>query len=231
MDHSAELWRYNQIESAEPQRAESLRAAPPWSDLMAETCRALRSSIMDGTARFGFDESGRDESHLRAVVQFPVGEQIFDWFFNSRTGYRAQFRVGAEHGNEQNSLLIGILRREFHAFESGSISARRLSSSFEDRGPISASIQDVVASLSPLLSKVWFCAKRIRQDSGVEEVTVSTSTPDLIFSSDCAPWRTIYAEDPNAWLDVKGAFVSPTGLYQLKDPMLRAEGLSCRGTA
>ena len=31
--------------------------------------------------------------HCRAVVQFPVRVDVFDWFFNGRTGYRAHFRA------------------------------------------------------------------------------------------------------------------------------------------
>ena len=198
---------------------------------MTIICRALQASLADSTARFGFDESGRSVDDLRAVVQFPVGEQAFDCFFNSHTGYRAQFRKGAEHGSEQNSLLISMLRRELEAYESDSILARRLTCSFDDRAPMTASKQDVLASLSPPLSKVWFCAKLIRHNGGIDELTVFSSTPDLVFRGGFAPWRSVYAEDPNAWLDVKGAFVSSSGLYQLKDSMFRAKGLFCRGTA
>jgi hypothetical protein len=96
---------------------------------------------------------------------------------------------------------------------------------------MSATLQDVLASLSPTLSKVWFCAKLIGMHGGIEDLAVFLSTPDLAFGSDCPAWHSVCADGINAWLDVKGAFVSASGLYQLKDPSVRAQGLHCRGTA
>jgi hypothetical protein len=43
--------------------------------------------------RLGREHLDRDWNHVSAVVQFPVGTKLFDWFFNARTGYRAHFRV------------------------------------------------------------------------------------------------------------------------------------------
>jgi len=225
------LWHYERIKLAEPDRAELLRSASKWLDLSTVISDAVRTSLQGGTIRFGFDESGREVNDLRAILQFPVGEQVFDWFFNSQTGYRAQFRKSARYGNEQNVALIEALRRELEPYKSTSIRGRRLSTEFNDLGPMTVLGSDVLASLSPPLSKVWFCAKLIGLDGGVKELTVYTSTPDLAFASGSDAWRSIYANGPNAWLDVKGAFVGPAGFYQIKDPMLRAEGLHCRGTA
>ena len=230
-EHATDLWHYDKIELTEPDRATRLRDAPEWPDLMAMTCHALGASLAYCAARFGFDESGTNPNDLRAVIQFPVGEQLFDWFFNSRTGYRAQFRRGAEYGTRQNALLTAMVRREMEASRLFPVAARRLTSTFDDHGPMMASAQDFLASLDPPLSKVWFCGRLVRVAGGVEDLTVSSSTADLAFRSDCEPWRSIYADEANAWLDVKGAFVSASGLYQLKDPALRAQALHCRGTA
>jgi hypothetical protein len=73
---------------------------------------ALRVSLMKGGVRFGFDESGRNAIDLRAVVQFPIGAELFDWFFNARTGYRAQFRYGWQKGLSENAHLVTMLRTE-----------------------------------------------------------------------------------------------------------------------
>jgi hypothetical protein len=228
---AVDLWHYGQIELREPERATRLRDAPEWPDLMAMTCHALGASLAIGATRFGFDESGRNANDLRAVLQFPVGEQLFDWFFNSRTGYRAQFRKGAAYGNDQNSLFITMMRRELEVCTLFPVAARQLSRSFDDHGPVMASAQDFLTSLDPSLSKVWFCARLIRVTGGIEHLRVFCSTPDLAFRGDCAPWCSVYADESNAWLDIKGAFVSASGLYQLKDPGLRAQGLHWRGTA
>ena len=58
-----------------------------------------------------------------------------------------------------------------------------------------------VTSLAPSLSKVWFCGRRIGRYGGVEDMSVFQSTPDLVFRSGYAAWRSIYADELNAWLD------------------------------
>ena len=231
MDDFAELWDYEQIAAREPERAAHLAAAPDWKDIAIMVSNALQSSFFNGTTRFGVDESGRNSNHLRVVLQFPIGEQLFDWFFNSRTGYRAQFRRGAYLGTAENAALIARLRDEFHSSNLVNIAARRLSSSFDDLGPITIRASDLLTSLDPSLSKVWFCGRRIGHTGGVEDLEVFRSTPDLTFRSGREAWRSICADDQNAWLDVKGAFLGDNGLYQPKTPIARGRDLESRGTA
>ncbi|MEJ7667918.1 MAG: hypothetical protein WKH97_04115 [Casimicrobiaceae bacterium] len=231
MNELTDLWHYETIAVQEPERAARLSAAPDWTDMILMVSDAFRTSLLNGATRFGFDESGRNASHLRTVMQFPVGEQLFDWFFNAQTGYRAQFRRGSEFGNVQNAALITVLRREFDACNLDEVSARRLSNTFDDLGSMNAEAQDVLTSLDPSLSKVWFCARRIGRHNGVEDRTVFQSTPDLLFWSGYPAWRSISADDLNAWLDVKGAFIGDNEVYQLKAPILRAQDLQSRGTA
>jgi hypothetical protein len=193
--------------------------------------RALHASLSNGAARFGFDESGRNRIDLRAVVQFPVGEKLFDWFFNARTGYRAQFRSGCENGSAENARLVTILRGEVEGCMQGQVLARRLSSSFDDLGPMAATVQDVLVSLDPALSKLWFCEGLIGLDGGVKDLHVFRTGPKLVFDNRREPWSSLYADESNAWVDLKGAFVGDGGIYQLKDPAIRAQGLQARGTA
>lgn len=87
----------------------------------------------------------------------------------------------------------------------------------------------IVASLDPLLSKVWFCEKRIG-DGEIQELFVSRTGPKLVFA-DSDPWSSLYAEDADGWIDVKGAFMSPRGGYQPKSPEERAANLQQRGSA
>jgi hypothetical protein len=96
---------------------------------------------------------------------------------------------------------------------------------------MNAGLQDVVKSLDPELSKVWVCDTLIGNVGGVQNLIVSRSEPDLVFSSGCEPWRSLCADESNAWLDLKGAFIGDVGLYQLKDPKVRAQDLEIRGTA
>jgi hypothetical protein len=156
------------------------------------------------------------------VVQFPIGEELFDLFFNARTGYRAQFRYGWENGAAENAHLVTVLRTEIEACRQVQFSCRRLSQSFDDVGAMTAALQDIVKSLDPTLSKVWVCDRLIRKGGGLQDLNVSRSEPDLVFNNKCEPWRSLCADESNAWLDLKGAFMGDAGLYQLKDPAVRA---------
>jgi hypothetical protein len=212
-------------------RAARLQNAPPLEELVDMLRVALRTSILERNTRFGFDQSGRSSDHLRAVVQFHVGDQVFDWFFNCHTGYRGQFRVGWENGATANALIITALRNELQERLGETVSARLLTCSFDDLGPMVAKSQDILVSLDPLLSKVWACDRLIGSKGGVTDLYVSRSGPKLLFHEACDPWSSLHADDPNAWLDVKGAFMCDKGLYQLKDPAFRAQQLQQNGTA
>jgi hypothetical protein len=223
------LWCFDEVASQDETRANRLRNAPAWPDMTLALSDALHAALSNRSVRFGFEESSRDSADLRAVVQFPIGARLFDCFFNARTGYRAQFRCGC--GAEENARLVAMLRREIEVCAQKDVAARRLSCLFEDVGEMVASVQDVAVSLDPALSKVWFCGKLIESSGGVEAVSVFTTGPRLLFDDGCEPWCSLYAEEGNAWLDLKGAFVGKSGRYQPKDPGVRARGLQARGTA
>jgi hypothetical protein len=224
------LWSFAEMDRQEPERAARLRNAPPWSELTQRVCDALRDAILAGHVRYGFDESSRDSGELRAVVQFPIGRELFDYFFNGHTGYRAQFRIGRENGTAQNAVLVSKLASELSRFVTGPLSARRLSHEFSDMGPLTAAADELALSLEPHLSKVWLCDKLIGKGDGVQPLFVSRSGPELTFP-DSDPWKSLYAEDADGWLDMKGAFVGHAGQYQLKSPNERAANLEKRGSA
>jgi hypothetical protein len=230
-NEDCDLWRFDQVVAEDPDRAARLRNAPPWEEVVDMIRSALRASVLESATRFGFDESGRNSHHLRAVLQFGVGKQLFDWFFNGHTGYRAQFRVGRENGAVANALIVTALRNELQACIGDKVSARRLTSSFDDLGPMAATSQNVLVSLDPILSKVWACDRLIGSEGGVTDLYVSRSGPKLLFDEGRDPWSSLHADEANAWFDVKGAFICDEGLYQLKDPALRAQRLQERGTA
>jgi hypothetical protein len=225
-----DLWRFDQVVAEDPDRAARLRSAPRWEELVKRIRAALRVSMWESATRIGFDESGCSSTHLRAVVQFHVGEQLFDWFFNGHTGYRAQFRVGSKNGTAANALIVTALRNELQKCIGETVSARRLTSSFDDIGPMAATSQDVLLSLNPSLSKVWACDRLIGPE-GVTDLCVSRSGPKLLFDEGCHAWSSLHADEASAWLDVKGAFICDEGPYQMKDPTLRAQRLQQRGTA
>jgi len=201
-----DLWRFDRLTIDDPDRARRLHGAPIWAEMIELASEALRASLSTGVARFGFDESSRNANDLRATVQFPVREELFDWFFNAHSGYRAQFRKGWENGLAGNANLVARLRGVIAQHKPGSIAARRLNHKFDDLEPISANSQDIVASLDPSLSKVWCCERLIGSDGGVADLYVSRTGPKLVFGNECEPWSSLYAEAGGAWLDLKGAF-------------------------
>jgi hypothetical protein len=169
-------------------------------------------------------------SELRAVVQFPLGRDLFDWLFNGQSGYRAQFRIGAENGLIQNSRLISSLSAQLSLSGLHEITASRLTSAFEYKEPFVCTIDRVIASLDPKLSKVWACERLINPVGGVQNLFISRTGPRLTLV-DCQPWSSFYPEDAPGWLDMKGAFIGSAGVYQIKSPEERAATLECRGSA
>ena len=224
------LWSFSEMERHDVDRATRLRASPSWLVLVHRISDSLHKAIAADKVRFGFDESSRDARHLRAVVQFPIGRELFDYFFNGHGGYRAQFRIGRANGLTKNAELISEVNAELSRSITSPITARRLSQDFVDKGPMTATVKDLTSSLDPSLSKVWICEKLISPTGEIQSLFVSRTGPELTFE-DSDRWKSFYAEDADGWLDVKGAFVSPEGDYQLKSPADRAAKLEQRGSA
>lgn len=225
------LWHFDDFDLKEPHRATHLRGSPSWLELVRKTRNALRIALERNAVRFGFDESRRTQVDLRAVIQFPGGIDLFDWLFNGHSGYRAQFRVGQENGLRQNSYLIAELSSELLRSINRPIAARRLSHDFDDLGPMTATVDQLVQSLDPHLSKLWVCEKQIDSSGGIRDLRVSRTGPTLVFP-DHRSWASLYPEDDNdGWLDIKGAFIGSGGAYQPKSPEERAATLGARGSA
>jgi hypothetical protein len=110
------------------------------------------------------------------------------------------------------------------------LSGRDLSAQFEDCGSVEMPKTFLLASVVPRLSKVWMCSKRIRISGGVDELPMNVGAEPKILT-DAAPWPSMYRDEVDAWLDVKGAFVGIGSPYQLKDFMGRSETLHILGTA
>jgi hypothetical protein len=225
-----DFWELTEIERDDAERAARLRASPPWDDLVRQMTWALRVALQAGEARFGFDEAETAAEDLRAVVQFPIGQQLFDLFFNGPAGYRAQFRIGQHNGLNQSALLISRLSRELELFAPRTLTARRFGRDLADKGSMTCHIGQVVASMAPQLSKVWICERLILKEGGTQDLFVSRTGPKLTFQHS-ESWSSLYPEESPGWLDLKGAFTGPQGAYQVKLPLERAAKLEARGTA
>jgi hypothetical protein len=225
-------WRFDKVEEDCPDRAKTLKAAGSPAALLHALQGALDKAIKDSSLRIGREQNKQRADERRAVVQFHLGNDLFDWFFNARTGYRAHFRVHYKYGLRFESQVIKGLRLRLDHKLPDTIFGRELSAEFENCGPAQISKTFLSASLAGYryLPKVWFCTKRIRLDGGMDGIFPSVSGPKILLDEDDC-WAAFYPEGDSAWLDVKGAFLGRPGPYQPKGPIGRAKKLHVRGTA
>jgi hypothetical protein len=189
------------------------------------------------------------------IVQFQVSVDLYDWFFNARTGYRAQFWRGSAIGDAFNTYLVSRLREKILKRSSRGISARRvivtpIGDSKEEwcEGAIEVDEDFVARSLHVELSKIWICEWLARRNGDGPSVNLGFAV--LSAAGRCLPrlliarWgeakspqgdvgegtRAPFPIEEHAWLDIKGAFIDSNGLpTQLKPPSKRAEDIFTRG--
>ena len=69
-------------------------------------------------------------------------------------------------------------------------------------------MDQVLKSLDPELSKVWICEKLVGRSGEIQDLFVSRTGPRLTFL-DPDPWSSFYAEDADGWLMSKGHSFAP----------------------
>lgn len=222
------MWSFDAIAAVEPERAVRLKTAPPWRSIHGSVVRRFGEALQRGRVKFGLEQSSENRQWLRAVAQFEVGDELLDWFFNAQTGYRAQFRHSWHDGLLMNQRLIADLRSLVAQRRVASLACRLLSPSFEDLGETMATSDRLAHSLDPDLSKVWACVDVMDGSGSFRRVPLGLTTPRLLLP-DGHSWPAISQDDPDAWLEVKGAFMKPAGLYQPKSPEERAKAISLNG--
>jgi hypothetical protein len=107
---AADEWGFSTIALDDPERAARLAAAGSPDLLISEVCKALDLALAASEARVGFDWKGTVISTWRTTFQLRVDERLYDWFFNSRTGYRAHFWHSCEAGLAFNAQMVIRLR-------------------------------------------------------------------------------------------------------------------------
>lgn len=98
-------WSFEHIRAVDATRAARLESCGPPIELLANLQAALDQQITKGECRIAVDSRRGEFIELRAIVQFQVSPDLYDWFFNARTGYRAQFWVSPEAGTAFNRRL------------------------------------------------------------------------------------------------------------------------------
>jgi hypothetical protein len=92
MDCIAETdWGFEDIRANDEARAARLESAGSPDELVVTLTRALSEAFGRSEIRFAIDSRDNRFVERRAILQFRVAPEDYDWFFNARTGYRAQF--------------------------------------------------------------------------------------------------------------------------------------------
>jgi hypothetical protein len=229
------LWRFDEIACDNPCRAQALEVAGPPRAIVAMFVAAFRQAVSEGAVSF-VREHAQDfanKQDWRAVVQFRVGSPVFDAFFNSRSGYRAHFRKQSKCGLAFNNWTIGALRHSIVLNVPEKIPGRKVVGHFQDDGAAEISRDQLLLSIVPYLSKVWWCTARINPDGDMKELWpyLGFSSEPRILVEGAGKWRAPYPTDGAAWVDLKGAFIGQEATYQPKDPVKRAVRLHETGEA
>lgn len=169
----------------------------------------------------------------RSVVQVPVTPELFETFFNSSIGYRAMFRRGPRIGSATNAALVDAVRSRLLASLPETVDAYLIkggSDGPERIGHTALSRETFLRSLDPSLAKVWYSTAEIGLNGEIRRLPfgVSDGKIDVGLSSH---WTEIHQDAQDCIIEVKGAFVGTWGLFQFKDPELRARTLWMKGEA
>ena len=166
----------------------------------------------------------------RAAVQFRVDPDLFHSFFNSATGYRAMFRRGHRVGTFTNALLVAWLNDVLAGSLPEAVTAHLVQRGPKWRGRTKIKRSDFLRSLDPSLAKIWYCTAEIRSNGDIRQLPTGASDARINVGL-AYEWMEIRQRAEDCLLELKGAFVGAEGLYQIKDPELRARTLCSKGEA
>jgi hypothetical protein len=225
-----EDWSFEEIKNCSPSRAKFLENCGEFDDLINQLVKELKSSIKDYEYQIAIDSIKNETNINRACLQFKVCPSTYDWFFNARTGYRAQYMGNPEQGIICNKRLVQALKAAaIEVIAQDSIKAKRISiieKAHKIESEIEVSADFLKESFGSDDSKIWIC--ECLYNSPVEELLLP-----LVRSSknlQVKKWegsddglRALYPEESNlSWLDLKGAFVCNGTTFQLKGQEKRA---------
>lgn len=249
-------WSFEAIRHSNSIRAAHLDSSGSPEDLIQHLAASLAAACISGTLRVAVDSKDNTFVACRTIIQFRVQPGLYDWFFNARTGYRAQFWIAPDHGMIFNERVISSLKGVLSECLPGIVTARRIKViTTESREEIDCGVSaiprgELLGSLAPVASKIWICERLYDPEGGpvrnigfavlseAEQSPAKLNVPrwtDAICPGGMqsseglrAPWPT----DEYSWLDLKGAFLAIDGpAYQLKPQNERADQIhSCGWT-
>lgn len=226
---SATDWSFGEVAKADVARSKRLQTAPTFETIVAQVRAALSDAIANKHFRCGVDFY---LGHQRAIFQFRIRQDLYDRFFNSRTGYRAQYWISPERGQAANTECLQALSPAIMAGLPDCFEAREIQTedNWAGRKDTDVGGRDVARSFfmdsfTHPAAKIWICERLIGGQTGpLQSIPISQG------SRLCVPrWPTALALCPKAtlaWLDLKGGFV---GGNQPKDSCVRARDINKQG--
>lgn len=240
-------WGFDNIRAADGKRAGHLEHASPSSALVAATADALTTAIKRRDVRIGVDSKDNLFKACRTIVQFPVDRDLYDWFFNARTGYRAQFWSSTGDGIAFNAAISSALAAQFLDRLSFPVPARKIvtiktNGAREDRDAGSIALDHDLASksLGCAVAKVWICERLMSAEGVITNIfapvlAAAAREGKLIIprwvegaGNHCTGEGLLapYPDPEYAWLDLKGSFIAGDGSAdQIKPDSVRAKAL------
>ena len=221
-------WSFQKIHECEPCRAVRLESCRPPNELINALVQSI-ITIKNDDLRIGVDSKG-----CRAIVQFRVTPTLYDWFYNGRTGYRAQFWISPDTGMKFNNRSLTAVVKALTERLAEAIPVRRISVRDDgascDVGEIIAyPREELLRSLTPKSSKIWIGEQLIQTSMGLmkDVLTLLPKAEKLCVRGWPAEGEGLRAPLPcpeYCWLDVKGRFLSAKGEPdQIKSQRERAQ--------
>ncbi|WP_368506917.1 hypothetical protein [Bradyrhizobium lupini] len=234
---STHQWSFAAIREHDPVRADRLERASSADDVFEGVRASLAAAIAEEKWRLAVDHLTHEVPGVRAILQFPVNCDVFDAFFNSRCGYRANYWYDPACGLGAEARLISSMRELLRLLPTH-LHARIVKVRFDqssrvevDIGRRSVGAEFLMHSLGSSLAKIFVCERPIRGTEGLMADLVQ-SLVDEAFRLVVPRWpkaRAICPDPPSCWLDWKGAFIHGAEQFQPKHPTARAATLHRTG--
>lgn len=248
MEISIAQWSFENIRSTDSERADRLEMAASSDHLVLALAEAAAHAAERGGLRLAMDSRKNEFTECRSIIQFPIHRDVFDWFYNARSGYRAQYWIGADEGTEFNTAIIRAILSSIGSHLGDLLTVRKIEllpgqgRQECDLGELKLTKERFLRSLDPAISKIWMCERRYSnygkqpEHIGDFELAVAERGPKLHvprwdrpnpdFGTPGEGLRAPYPTEENSWLDLKGGFLAADGtLGQEKRSKVRGQQL------
>lgn len=248
LEIDSKAWGFDAIRGVDAARGDMLERAGSSDELVSALIHVLDEAQQTGAIRLAIDSKQETFESFRAVAQFSVDRELYDWFYNARTGYRAAFWRDPMKGIELNQTIVAALARKLIERLNDEVAVRAIqivetnetSREDQDRGQRLIPRNLFARSFDPSIAKIWICERLYRIDgSRIDDIGFpifreARAAPKLtiprwasaVISESDAPGFGLLAPRPPAeycWLDLKGGVIAKSGeLVQPKPNDLRA---------